>query len=86
MIHDACFGQSKHLQAPQGLNASQLAKALTRDPRPVASWLAQEPFRPRTPSKRHSKWAPFQLEMVRLLEVYRSSAAPVFQRPARTWL
>jgi hypothetical protein len=80
MIDDACFCQIKHLQAHQGLQAAQSAKALTLDPRTVAYWLTQEHFRPRTPPQRPSTLAPFTPEMVRLLERYPSSAAQVFQR------
>jgi len=55
--HGCC--QIKHLHAHQGLNASQIARELTLDPRTVASWLAQEHFRPRKLSLRLSKLDPF---------------------------
>jgi hypothetical protein len=44
------FCQIKHLHEQQGLNASQIANELALDPRTVAYWLAQEPFRPRKPT------------------------------------
>src|SRR5256885_6557229 len=80
MIDYVCFCQIKHLQGHQGLNASQIAKALTLDPRTVAYWLAQEHFRPRQPRKQPSKLDPFKPEIVRMLERYPYSAAQVFQR------
>jgi transposase len=80
MIDYHRFCQIKDLHEHQGLNASQIAKALTRDPRTVSYWLAQEHFRPRRPSQRHSKLDPFKQEIVRMLEHYPYSAAQVFQR------
>jgi len=66
MIDYACVCQSKHLQAQQGLHASQIANALALDPRTVAYWLAQEPFRPRKPRTRQSKLDPVKKDMVRM--------------------
>jgi len=80
MIDAHRFCESKHLQAHQGLTASQSAKALALDPRPGSSWLAQEPCRPRKPSIRLRQRDPFKKEMVRMLEHHPSSAAQVFQR------
>lgn len=86
MIADACVCQSNHLQAPQGLQASQSAQALRRKPRTVASWLAHAHFQPRTPSQRPSTWDPFTPALVRLLERSPSAAAQVFQRcRPRAW-
>jgi transposase len=80
MIDYHRFCQIKHLHAHQGLNASQIARELSLDPRTVAYWLAQEHFRPRKPWQRHSKLDPFKTEIVRMLERYPYSAAQVFQR------
>jgi len=80
MIDYHCFCQSKHLHAPQGLNASQIAKELALDPRTVAYWLAQDHFRPRKPRLYASKLDPFKPEIIRLLERYPYAAAQVFQR------
>lgn len=80
MIDYHCFCQLKHLHAHQGLNAAQIARALTLDPRTVAYWLTQEHFRPRKPSQRSSKLDPFKKEIGRMLERYPYSAAQVFQR------
>ena len=66
MIDYACFCQIKHLHAQQGLNASQIANELSLDPRTVAYWLAQEPFRPRKPRTRQSKLDPVKKDMVRM--------------------
>jgi transposase len=74
------FCQIKHLQAHQGLNASQIARELALDPRTVAYWLAQEHFRPRTLRPHTSKLDPFKAQIARLLERYPYSAAQVFQR------
>ena len=80
MIDYACFCQIKHLQAHDGLNASQIARTLTLDPRTVAYWLAQEHFRPRKPRQAPSKLDPFKPAMVRMLARSPYSAAQVFQR------
>jgi transposase len=80
MIDYHCFCQIKHLHTHQGLNASQIARELTLDPRTVAYWLTQEHFRPRKPSQRSSKLDPFKPEIGRLLDRYPYSAAQVFQR------
>ena len=64
MIDYHRFCQIKHLHAHQGLNASQIAKALALDPRTVAYWLGQEHFRPRKSTPRASKLAPFKPEIV----------------------
>ena len=79
MIDYACFCQIKHLHAHQGLKASQIATALTLDPRTVSYWLAQEHFHPRKPRQRSSKLDPFKAQIVRMLERYPYSAAQVFQ-------
>ena len=68
MIDYHCFCQIKHLHAHQGLNVTQIARALTLDPRTVAHWLAQDHFRPRTPRPRTSKLDPFKAQIARLLE------------------
>jgi transposase len=80
MIDYHCFCQIKHLHAHQGLNASQIARELTLDPRTVAYWLTQEHFRPRKPRPRASKLDPFKAQIAHLLERYPYSAAQVFQR------
>jgi transposase len=80
MIDYHRFCQIKDLHEHQGLNASQIAKALALDPRTVSYWLAQEHFRPRTPRQHPSKLDPFKAQIVRLLERYPYSAAQVFQR------
>ncbi len=60
MIDHHRFCQIKHLYAQQGLTASQIANALSLDPRTVAYWLAQEHFRPRKAANRPSKLDPFR--------------------------
>ena len=80
MIDYHRFCQIKDLHERQGLNASQIAKALALDPRTVSYWLAQEHFQPRKPGQRHSQLDPFKQEIVRMLERYPYSAAQVFQR------
>jgi transposase len=79
MITYHCFCQIKHLHDQQGLTAAQIARELALDPRTVAYWLAQEHFRPRQSSTRHSKLDPFKTAIVRMLEKYPYSAAQVFQ-------
>src|SRR5262245_27695745 len=73
------FCQIKHLQAHQGLNASQIARELALDPRTVSYWLAQEQFRPRKSTPRRSMLDAFKPEITRMLERYPYSAAQVFQ-------
>jgi len=80
MIDSHGFCQIKHLQAHQGLNAAQIARELTLDPRTVAYWLTQEHFRPRKSHPRSSKLDPFKPEIGRMLDRYPYSAAQVFQR------
>ena len=80
MIDYHCFCQIKHLSAHQGLNAAQIARELTLDPRTVAYWLTQEHFRPRKSPPRSSQLDPFKQEIGRMLDRYPYSAAQVFQR------
>ena len=80
MIDSHGCWQSKHLHAPQGLNASPIARALALDPRTVASWLAQDHFRPRTPPPHASTRDPFKAPIAHRLERSPASAAQVFQR------
>jgi transposase len=80
MIDYHCFCQIKDLHVRQGLNASQIAKALALDPRTVSYWLAQDHFRARKPRQVPSKLNPFKAQIVHLLERYPYSAAQVFQR------
>src|SRR5437870_6067566 len=80
MIDYHRFCQIKHLHTHEGLNASQIAQAVSLDRRTVAYWLTQEYFRPRTPRPHASKLDPFKSDIVRLLERHPSSAVQVFQR------
>jgi transposase len=80
MIDYHGFCQIKHLSAHQGLNAAQIARELTLDPRTVVYWLTQEHFRPRKPHLHASKLDPFKPEIGRMLDRYPYSAAQVFQR------
>ena len=80
MIDYHRFCQIKHLQAHDGLNASQIAQAVSLDRRTVAYWLTQEHFHPRKPRPHASKLDPFKPDIVRLLERHPYSAAQVFQR------
>jgi transposase len=80
MIDYHCFCQIKDLHDHQGLNATQIAGALSLDPRTVAYWLRQERFRPRQSAPRSSKLDPFKPQIVQMLEKYPYSAAQVLQR------
>lgn len=80
MIDYHRFCQIKDLHAHQGLNTSQIAKAVSLDRRTVAYWLTQDHFRPRKPRPHASKLDPFKPELLRLLERHPYSAAQVFQR------
>lgn len=76
--HRCC--QSKELHTPQGLHASQIAKAVALDRRTVAYWLTQDHFRPPQPRQHVSKLDPFKPEIVRLRERHPSAATQVLQR------
>src|SRR5262249_11355271 len=80
MIDYHRFCQIKDLHAHQGLNASQIAKALSLDRRTVAYWLTQDHFRPREPRPHATKLDPVNPELLRLLERHPYSAAQVYQR------
>jgi len=79
MIDYHRFCQIKHLHTHQGLNASQIARELSLDPRTVAYWLAQEHFHPRQSRPYTSKLDPFKPAVVRMLERHPYSAAQGFQ-------
>jgi transposase len=76
--HRFCQLQDRH--APQGLNASQIAREVARDRRTGASWLTQDHFRPRKPRPHVRKLAPVNADLVRRLARHPSAAAPVCQR------
>jgi transposase len=80
MIDSHRFCQIKDLHDHQGLNATQIAGALSLDPRTVAYWLRQERFRPRKSTPRTSKLDPFKAQIIQMLEKYPYSAAQVLQR------
>ena len=50
------------------------------DPRTVAYWLAQDPYRRKRATPRASQLDPFTADIVRLLDKYPYSAAQVGQR------
>jgi hypothetical protein len=74
------FCQLTHLHDHQGLHASQSAHEVALNRRTVASWLAQDHFRPRKPRPSSSTLDPFNPALVRLLERHPYSAAQVLQR------
>src|SRR2546427_12729410 len=81
MIDYHSFCQIKYLHEYQGLNASQIAREVSLDPRTVAYWLAQEHFRTRKPTHRASTLEPFR----GYIEYYLSedpfvSTAVIYQR------
>jgi len=71
-IHDA------HQQ--QGLNSSQIARALSLDPKTVTKWLAEPRYRPRIQVPRTSKLDPYKAQIRQWLEAHPYSAQQVFQR------
>ena len=58
MIDYDTFCHIHHLHQHDGLNVSQIAHALSLDPRTVSHWLAQSHFRPRRSVTRPSKLDP----------------------------
>ena len=71
-IHDA------HHQ--QGLNVSQIARALALDPKTVTKWLAEPRYRQRLAVPRASKLDPYKAQIRQWLEAHPYSAQQVFQR------
>ncbi len=64
----------------QGLNVSQIARALDLDAKTVTKWLAEPRYRPRTNGPRASKLDPFKAQIRQWLEAHPYSAQQVFQR------
>ena len=68
MIDYHQFCQIQDVHEREGLKAAHIAGVLGLDPKPVASWLSQERFRPRRPTPRASTLDPFKSQMRQMLK------------------
>jgi transposase len=80
MIDYDAFCHIRHLHAHDGLNAAQIARALSLDARTVSHWLAQTHFRPRRATARTSKLDPYKRTIRELLKAHPYSGVQVLQR------
>jgi len=80
MITYEIFCKIRHCRDHDGLNKSQIARALSLDLRTVEKWLEEKQFHQRKSSSRPSKLDPFKPAIVKMLETHPYSAKQVFQR------
>ena len=80
MITYEIFCKIRHYRDHDGLNKSQIARALSLDLRTVEKWLEEKQFQQRKSSSRPSKLDPFKSTIVKMLETHPYSAKQVFQR------
>ena len=80
MIDYATYCRIQDAQQNQGLNVSQIARALQLDPKTVTKWLAEPRYRPRRQVARASKLDPYKGQIRQWLEAHPYSAQQVFQR------
>ena len=80
MIDYATYCRIQDAHHNQGLNVSQIARALQLDPKTVTKWLAEPRYRPRLPVPRTSKLDPSKAQIRQWLEAHPYSAQQVFQR------
>jgi transposase len=80
MIDYATYCRIQDAHQSQGLNSSQIARALSLDPKTVTKWLAEPRYRPRLQAPRTSKLDPYKAQIRQWLEAHPYSAQQVFQR------
>lgn len=80
MIDYELYCKIKQLNEKDGLNSTQIAATIGRDPRTVAKWLDEGRFRPRKNVSRSSKLDAYKADIVRMLEKYPYSATQIHQR------
>ena len=80
MIDYETFCRIRHLHEHDRLSVSQIARALSLDPRTVATWLAHTRFRPRRCAPRPSKLDPYKHTIRQLIETHPYSAVQILQR------
>lgn len=80
MIDYATYCRIQDAHQNQGLNISQIARALQLDAKTVAKWLAEPRYRPRLQAARTSKLDPYKAQIRQWLEAHPYSAQQVFQR------
>jgi transposase len=80
MIDYATYCRIQDAHHRQGLNISQIAQALSVDPKTVTKWLAEPRYRARLQVPRPSKLDPYKAQIRQWLEAHPYSAQQVFQR------
>jgi transposase len=80
MIDYATYCRIQDAHQSQGLNSSQIARALRLDAKTVTKWLAEPRYRPRLQAPRTSKLDPYKAQIRQWLEAHPYSAQQVFQR------
>ena len=80
MIDYATYCRIQDAHHRQGLNISQIAQALSLDPKTVTKWLAEPRYRARLQVPRPSKLDPYKAQIRQWLEAHPYSAQQVFQR------
>jgi transposase len=80
MIDYATYCRIQDAHQHQGLNISQIARALSLDPKTVTKWLTEPRYRPRLTVARPSKLDPYKAQIRQWLEAHPYSAQQVFQR------
>jgi transposase len=80
MIDLETFARIRDLLEMKRLNATQIARELSIDPRTVKRWLKEKRFRARKAQGRPSKLDPFKATIVRMLETHPYTARQVLQR------
>src|ERR1051325_265895 len=79
MIDYATFCQIHLLHEQKGLKASQIAQALSLNPKTVEKWIGLANFQRRKGSKRPSKLDPFKGQILAMLERHPYSAQQILQ-------
>jgi transposase len=80
MIDYATYCRIQDAHQHQGLNISQIARALSLDPKTVTKWLTEPRYRPRLTVARPSKLDPYKAQIRQWLQAHPYSAQQVFQR------
>jgi transposase len=80
MIDFELFAKIKNYHEQKGLDAAQIARELSLDPRTVSKWIQENLFRKRAQVQRPSKLDPFKPSIVRMLETHPYTAAQILQR------
>jgi len=80
MIDYETYVRIRNYFEKDGLKYSQIADALSLDPRTVARWANEKRYQPRKSTSRKSKLDSFKNDILRMLENHPYTAAQIFQR------